>query len=75
VPQPALRHRIRVRHADGTMMELDRDPDREVGELVTADALAWPGAPVKFIVTEKSVRPGSDVEPRETVYQVQPVGV
>jgi hypothetical protein len=55
-------------------MELDRDPGREVGELVTADALAWPGAPVKFIVTGKSVQPGSDVEPRETVYLVQPVG-
>ncbi|MEB3236530.1 MAG: hypothetical protein VKO64_02750 [Candidatus Sericytochromatia bacterium] len=74
MPQPALRQRIRVRHEDGTVMELDRDPAREVGELVTADALAWPGAPVKFLVTAKSLAPGSDVEPSEIVYEVRPLG-
>ncbi|MEB3297918.1 MAG: hypothetical protein VKO21_00340 [Candidatus Sericytochromatia bacterium] len=74
MPQPALRHRIRVRFSDGTVMELDRDPDREVGELVSAELLAWPGGPGKFLVTTKDIRLGSAVEPAETVYEVRLLG-
>jgi len=75
MPEPALRTRIRVRFPEGTVIELDRDPGRAVGDLVSSEVLGTFWAPhTKFIVREKLVDPGSDIDPPEVRYEVEPLG-
>lgn len=75
MPEPALRTRIRVRFPEGTVIELDRDPSRSIGDLVSAaDIGAYWAAHSKYLVSGKQVDPGSDIEPGEVRYQVEPLG-
>jgi hypothetical protein len=75
MPEPALRTRIRVRFPEGTVIELDRDPARAVGDLVPSAVLGAFWEPhSKFIVRQKWVNPGSDIDPPEIRYEVEPLG-
>lgn len=71
----ALRTRIHVRFPEGTVTELDHDPGRSVGDLISAGEVAafWATAS-KFVITGKQVDPGSDVDPPEIRYEVAPLG-
>ncbi|MBM3269828.1 MAG: hypothetical protein FJZ01_19525 [Candidatus Sericytochromatia bacterium] len=73
--EPALRTRIRVRFPEGTVVELDRDPGRTVGDLLPASAIGayWAGH-AKFLVRAKHMDPGSDIDPPEIRYEVEPLG-
>lgn len=73
--EPALRTRVRVRFPEGTVIELDRDPGRSVGDLVPAGAIgAYWAEHSKFLVSGKQVDPGSDIDPPEIRYHVEPLG-
>lgn len=74
MPSPALRTRVRVRFADGTLFELDRDPDVAAGELIPPSMVGafWTGQR-KLLVKDKTVTPATDVEPGEIRYVVEPL--
>ncbi len=75
MPEPVLRTRIRVRFPEGTVIELERDPDRSVGDLVLASIVGAYWAPhAKFLVRDKHVDPGSDIDPPEVRYELELLG-
>jgi hypothetical protein len=72
--EPALRTRIHVRFPEGTVIELDRDPGRSIGDLVAGSTVgAFWDDQAKFLIRDKRVAAGSDIEPPEVRYEVEPL--
>ncbi len=70
-----MRTRVHVRFPEGTVIELDRDPNRSIGDLVSASEIgAYWATHSKFLISGKQIDPGSDIDPPEIRYLVGPLG-